>query len=232
MTVLWKQYWAHAETPQHRHDSDFWFERYANEIKEIVLSLNGNFSSVLELGCGNGKLTQKLPINFTNYVGVDFSDGLLAQYRETHPDLELCLYDASKYQTNKTFDLIFSNGLVQYLKKPELEELISNSFRHMNEGGNLLLANIPYKQLQFSYQISEIRPPYRGQSARSFRTKIKGSIRKCFRRDKGAGKNLGTWYNPNEIINLIRSVGGEPVVFGSLYYPYRFSVAMIKGKQL
>ena len=232
MTVIWKAYWAQAETPQHRHDSDFWFERYANEIKEIVLSLNGNFSSVLELGCGNGRLSQKLPINWNNYVGVDFSDSLLTQYQENCPDLELCLDDASKYKTNRKFDLIFSNGLIQYLKKEELQELIFNSSRHLNEGGSLLLANIPYKRLRRGYNTAEIRPPYVDPHKYPIRNRFRNSLHKLLRRTKSAGDSLGTWYNPNEIIKLIRLIGGQPVVFGSLYHPYRFSIAMTKGKSV
>jgi SAM-dependent methyltransferase len=71
-----------------------WLARAAFFHAEDLLYLKfliGERARVLELGCGTGDLLADLKPSYG--VGVDFSEGMIAQARKTHPDLTFLLGD-------------------------------------------------------------------------------------------------------------------------------------------
>jgi SAM-dependent methyltransferase len=71
-----------------------WLERAAFFHAEDLLYLKfliGEGARVLELGCGTGDLLAALEPSYG--VGVDFSEGMIAQARKAHPDLTFLLGD-------------------------------------------------------------------------------------------------------------------------------------------
>src|ERR1700680_1649123 len=71
-----------------------WLARAAFFHAEDLLYLKfliGEGARVLELGCGTGDLLAALKPSYG--VGVDFSEGMIAQARKAHPDLTFLLGD-------------------------------------------------------------------------------------------------------------------------------------------
>src|SRR5262245_24408215 len=69
-------------------DRDKWLKRAAFFHREDLLYLKfliPEGARILELGCGTGHLLSALKPSFG--VGVDFSDGMIAQARKDHPHL-------------------------------------------------------------------------------------------------------------------------------------------------
>lgn len=66
--------------------------------------------SVLEIGCGTGELLHQLKAK--RKVGVDFSEGMVSQAREQHPDLQFYVMDAHDLQMEETFDVVILSNLV------------------------------------------------------------------------------------------------------------------------
>jgi SAM-dependent methyltransferase len=70
--------------------------------------------SVLEIGCGTGRLIGSLKGN--NRVGIDFSPAMLEIARKNYPDVEFLQMDAEEIKIDRKFDLIIISDLVGYLE--------------------------------------------------------------------------------------------------------------------
>ena len=78
-------------------------------------------STILELGMGPGKDLEILAEPF-QVTGSDSSAFFLKRYRDNHPDADLMQLDAATMDTDRTFDCIYSNKVLQHLTKEELKE--------------------------------------------------------------------------------------------------------------
>ena len=82
------------------------------------LNLAGN-EKILDLGCGDGKLTEHLSALVPNgYVlGIDSSHGMIdvAKQKEKH-NLKFRLLDINKLELPDKFDVIFSNATLHWIK--------------------------------------------------------------------------------------------------------------------
>jgi SAM-dependent methyltransferase len=74
-----------AQSDANAADRDKWLNRAAFFHREDLQFLIPEGVRVLELGCGTGHLLSALKPSFG--VGVDFSDGMIAQARRNHPNL-------------------------------------------------------------------------------------------------------------------------------------------------
>lgn len=72
--------------------------------------------SILDLGCGDGALTEKIAATGVRVVGVDISEDLLAAAR--HRGLDVRKMDARQLDFNAEFDAIFSNAALHWMKQP------------------------------------------------------------------------------------------------------------------
>ncbi len=69
--------------------------------------------SVLEIGCGTGELLHD--IKAKRKVGIDFSEGMIAQAKQQFPELEFKVMAAENLQFDEKFDLIILSNLIGYL---------------------------------------------------------------------------------------------------------------------
>ena len=65
---------------------------------------------MVDLGCGNGALTQKLADRGYRVLGVDDSAEMVAEARALHPGLPFQKGDAVTFQLEEKADVIFSNA--------------------------------------------------------------------------------------------------------------------------
>lgn len=107
--------------------------------KELVNILKRHLkegSTVLELGMGPGKDLDLLK-NYYNVTGSDNSQVFLDVYKEEHKDIELLFLDAVTINTEKQFDCIYSNKVLQHLTKKELNQSVAKQKEVLRDEGIL-----------------------------------------------------------------------------------------------
>ena len=221
----WKTYWGKQTPPLHRYNDENWYRLYAQEINLIIDSLGYKKGAVLETGCGNGALFDYLNINKEEYVGTDISESLLNIFRNKHPNLELICTDSSQFTYEKKFSLIFSNGVIQYFDISMLNSYIKNGLKMLDQDGIIILANIPWKDLKENYYSGELS--IKLENNHNINNNILSVIKNQILELLGKRNSMGKWYNPRDFLQY-QNHNLALYVFGSLFHPYRFSIAIKK----
>jgi trans-aconitate methyltransferase len=74
---------------------------------------------ILDVGCGTGQLTAEIARSGATVIGLDKSADMLAEACKNYPDLEFVLSDAAKFHFPETFDAVFSNAALHWVKDAE-----------------------------------------------------------------------------------------------------------------
>jgi trans-aconitate methyltransferase len=74
--------------------------------------------TILDLGCGDGALTEKIAIAGSLVIGVDSSPAFVAAAHAR--GLNTILMDAQQLSLRRQFDAVFSNAALHWMKHPEL----------------------------------------------------------------------------------------------------------------
>lgn len=101
------------------------------------LSFRGN-EKVLDLGCGDGTLTQMISQFVPNgfVLGVDASKGMIESARElSRGNLIFLLMDINEIDFNSEFDIVFSNAALHWVKNHE--NLLKNVYKALKPHGML-----------------------------------------------------------------------------------------------
>jgi trans-aconitate methyltransferase len=106
------------------------------ELIEMLSKHLAQGSTVLELGMGPGKDLELLSKRF-EVTGSDSSRLFIKAYRRVDPEADLMLLDAVTLETDRRFDCIFSNKVLQHLQREELKESVPRQAELLNEGGLL-----------------------------------------------------------------------------------------------
>jgi len=96
-------------------------------------------STVLELGMGPGKDLAFLSASY-RVTGSDNAQTFLDLYRQSHPDADLLLLDAVTIDTERRFDGIYSNKVLQHLTREEARASIRRQAEILTESGIALHA--------------------------------------------------------------------------------------------
>lgn len=94
-------------------------------------------ASVLELGMGPGVDLDLLTQNF-RVTGSDFSRVFLDMYQAAHLRADLLMLDAVTIETERRFDVIYSNKVLMHLSKAELRASFARQREVVNPGGFVL----------------------------------------------------------------------------------------------
>ncbi|MBP9702426.1 class I SAM-dependent methyltransferase [Candidatus Woesebacteria bacterium] len=98
--------------------------------------------SVLDLGCGNGKLVTALPTG-VNYLGTDFSETLLNEARQLHPEHKFIYGDVlskEDWAGLGTYDAIFCVAVLHHIPSRNNQVYVLKEIRkHLNPGGFMFL---------------------------------------------------------------------------------------------
>ncbi|WP_225587700.1 class I SAM-dependent methyltransferase [Methylomonas fluvii] len=93
--------------------------------KELIagMRLTGR-ETVLDLGCGDGKVTAEIAaiVDQGTVVGIDNSEAMIAlaqrRYPQTqHPNLAFQVMDAGNLSFAEQFDVVFSNAVLHWVKQ-------------------------------------------------------------------------------------------------------------------
>ena len=91
--------------------------KLAAGVLELLDAQSGE--RVLDLGCGTGHLTAKIAETGAQVVGVDRSPEMIRQAKEKYPSLRFEVMDAREISLDGTFDAVFSNATLHWIKEPE-----------------------------------------------------------------------------------------------------------------
>lgn len=111
---------------------------YENDIVvKAIMSHVSKGKRLLELGMGPGKDLTQLREEYNCY-GSDTSNLFLDLYRDKYNFDQLLNLDALTIETEETFDCIYSNKVLQHLKRDDLKSSIDRQWILLNEDGILV----------------------------------------------------------------------------------------------
>ncbi len=125
------------------HDYDGTYERRAAAGEDVhgeasfVESLGPR--SVLDAGCGTGRVARELARRGLDVAGVDIDPEMLGTARAKAPDLDWRLGDIACFDLGRTFDCVVMAGNVIIFVTPATEgAVLANMARHLTPGGLLV----------------------------------------------------------------------------------------------
>jgi trans-aconitate methyltransferase len=92
--------------------------------------------SVLDLGCGTGRLTSRIAEAGSRVVGLDNSPEMLEEARKNYPALTFVLADACNFVLDEPFDAVFSNAALHWVKEAGL--VVGCVWRALKPGGRFV----------------------------------------------------------------------------------------------
>ncbi len=96
-------------------------------------------ASVLDAGCGTGRVAIELARRGAEVVGVDKDASMLATARERGPGVTWVAADVASLKLGRTFDVVVMAGNVPLFTAPGTEaELVAGCARHVSSGGALV----------------------------------------------------------------------------------------------
>jgi SAM-dependent methyltransferase len=109
-------------------------------------------SSVLDAGCGTGRVAIELAKRGIDVIGVDLDQAMLATARSKAPDLTWIAADLLDVDLGRTFDVVGLPGNVMIFLAPGTEPtVVANMARHVSPGGRLIAGF----QLGRGYELSQ-----------------------------------------------------------------------------
>jgi SAM-dependent methyltransferase len=95
--------------------------------------------SVLDAGCGTGRVAVELARRGIDVVGVDLDPSMLAVARDKAPDLTWVAGDLATVDLGRSFDLVVLAGNVMIFLAPGSEAaVVGNLAHHLRPGGALI----------------------------------------------------------------------------------------------
>jgi SAM-dependent methyltransferase len=96
-------------------------------------------ASVLDAGCGTGRVGRELARRGIDVVGVDLDAEMLATARRKSPDVDWRLADLASVDLARTFEAIVMAGNVMiFLAAGSEAAVVANMARHLQPGGLLI----------------------------------------------------------------------------------------------
>lgn len=118
---------------EYKDNFSFVFE-YGKGVLDLIKHKKGAY--VIDLGCGNGVLTNELHNKGFNVLGIDASLDMLNLAKKNFPDLNFMYADATSFQLETPADVIFSNAVFHWIDNQD--DLIKNLYNNLKEEGELV----------------------------------------------------------------------------------------------
>lgn len=134
----------------YRNNSSIQFE-LAQEV--LTYSFNGA-ENVLDLGCGDGKISAMLAIEKVpqgSVVGLDISHSMIAAAKEDFlhkkiGNLQFAVADMQSFKVNQVFDLIVSFNSMHWVS--DHIAIWKNIHAHLNPGGKVFVSTNPPPRME------------------------------------------------------------------------------------
>ena len=110
--------------------------QYGEGVLDLIDAAPG--SHIVDLGCGNGALSEKLIARGYRVTAIDASGDMLAQARALHPDIPFVQADATDFTLSEPADAIFSNAVFHWIDRDRQPLLAAAIARNLKPGGQLV----------------------------------------------------------------------------------------------
>ena len=110
--------------------------RYGEDVLSLLDAPEG--SLVVDLGCGNGALTEKLREKGYRVLGVDASGDMLSIAGASYPDIRFMQADATEFSLEEKADAVFSNAVFHWIDREKQDRLLRNIADQLKPGGQLV----------------------------------------------------------------------------------------------
>ncbi len=119
---------------------------------------------VLELACGTGRLTIPIARAGVEIVGLDRSQGMLAQARQKAPELTWISGDARVFDLGRRFGLVFMafNSMQHLHDYRDVLKLLARVRAHLRPGGHFLFDLFNPNVAMLARDPAQIRPVFPG----------------------------------------------------------------------
>ena len=96
-----------------------------NKIIEFIKRFSPKNPSILDIGCGDGLLTERIsPEDYSFFLGLDFSnESIKIASKKKLPKAEFLAADAVKFQPKQSFDVIVFNEAFYYIHETEKQNV-------------------------------------------------------------------------------------------------------------
>ena len=95
--------------------------------------------SVLDAGCGTGRIGRELARRGMDVVGVDLDSTMLSTAQKKAPEMEWHVADLEEISLGRTFEAVLLAGNVMIFLTPGQEQaVVDNMVRHLEPGGPLI----------------------------------------------------------------------------------------------
>lgn len=110
--------------------------RFVSDLGQPVFELLAPKAGerILDLGCGDGALTEKLALAGANVVGVDLSSDFVAAAAAR--GLDARLVDAQQLPFRNEFDAVFSNAVLHWMR--DIDAVLAGVRRSLRSGGRFV----------------------------------------------------------------------------------------------
>jgi SAM-dependent methyltransferase len=106
---------------------------------DLLCGLDPAPTSVLDAGCGTGRVGVELARRGLDVVGVDVDPSMLATARRQAPDLPWVEADLAEVDLGRTFDVVLLAGNVVLFTAPGAQPaVVAGAARHLRPGGALV----------------------------------------------------------------------------------------------
>jgi 2-polyprenyl-3-methyl-5-hydroxy-6-metoxy-1,4-benzoquinol methylase len=98
--------------------------------------------SVLDVGCGYGRVADCFTARGYRYLGVDISEDAVQEARRRHPDAEFMAADLASWDTERRFDVVVVLYVfVHFVDESRWLSLLRRTMSWVEPGGALLIAD-------------------------------------------------------------------------------------------
>ncbi len=134
-------------------NQDYWkpkeYNRHSDSQKDSAASLIQyvqikNDAKILDVGCGDGKITAEIADNISNgaVIGIDIAPSMIDFAKITfpqdrHPNLKFALKDAQFLDFNDEFDIIFSFTALQWVQNHDA--FLQGAYQSLKSSGTLAI---------------------------------------------------------------------------------------------
>ncbi len=91
---------------------------------------------ILDLGCGSGHLAHMIAQSGARVTGIDSATSMIEAARATYPDIEFFVADAQNFAFPFSFDAIFSNAALHWVR--DAERAVQHMAAALKLGGRLV----------------------------------------------------------------------------------------------